>query len=268
MNIDNQLILGIVFITAGIALALLAYAALLNRREEEDAEEPEEGEMVPAEEVGEAETSAASEMEAGHSEPVAAADVTPTSPEAPTVAGAAAETIRSESPAAPTAEPTVEAAPPESAAPQEPTSAQRPEARLLRDPDNERLTIEIADKRYRSMEELRMSEDWPHVSSLFSDLLAWMVKREPTAESVEAGAPPEPAVASDSGKSMVEQINDVLAERTADREDALAGVRLMAGADGGIRVFVGLESYPMDEVPDPEVREAIRQAVAEWESRQ
>jgi hypothetical protein len=52
MNIDNQLLLGLVFITAGIALALLAYAVLLNRRgasEDDLPDEPEIAEGDPAE---------------------------------------------------------------------------------------------------------------------------------------------------------------------------------------------------------------------------
>lgn len=266
MNIDNQLILGIVFITAGIALALLAYAAVLNRQESElEGEAAEEGEAPSAEPAGEAGPGAA-ELEPpaipeSAPEPPAE-DAAEVEPAAPTVASPSAETVSSTPSPVPPAEPTVEAAS------SEPSVDIGREARLLRDPETKRLMIEVGDSQYRSMEALRISDDWTHVSSLFSDLLAWMVKKEPAAEVAEDQAQRETKSAPDSGKSMIEQINDILRERMAEREDEPAGVRLMAGTDGSIRVFVGLESYSMDEVPDPEVREVIRQAVTEWESRQ
>ncbi len=45
-------------------------------------------------------------------------------------------------------------------------------------------------------------------------------------------------------------------------------VRLLEGPDGGIQVVVGLKLYQsVDEVPDPQIQQLIRQAVTEWEKR-
>jgi hypothetical protein len=39
------------------------------------------------------------------------------------------------------------------------------------------------------------------------------------------------------------------------------------GPAGSIRVYLGVEGYDaIDDVPDPEVRRLIREAVSEWEN--
>ncbi len=68
-------------------------------------------------------------------------------------------------------------------------------------------------------------------------------------------------------QSMIEQINEVLRQKLAERESGPRAVRLAEGLGGGIRVYVGVESYSIDEVPDEEVRAIIRQAVKEWEAQ-
>ncbi len=45
-------------------------------------------------------------------------------------------------------------------------------------------------------------------------------------------------------------------------------VRLLEGPEGSIQVVVGLKLYKsVDEVPDPQIQQLIRQAVMEWEKR-
>jgi hypothetical protein len=65
---------------------------------------------------------------------------------------------------------------------------------------------------------------------------------------------------------MIDQINTILERKLAESPQGLKGVRLVEGTGGALRVFVGLQSYAFDEVPDPEVRKVIREAVAEWEN--
>ena len=270
MNIDNQLLLGIVFITAGVAMGLLAYAAFLNRQEvseEELAEEEIEGESTeapaeapveePAHEAGEEKTEEPPASEAptikqpeplAEPEPIVGAEAEPIpSPES--------EASEVRSPAEPTVRP-----PAEPAAPTE-----RPTVLVDRDSATSRLMIQVDDRTYRSMEALQQSDDWPHVTDLFSDLLAWMIKaEEPEREEEETEA--EEAVSRP--VSMVQEINEILSEKLEDADTGPQAVRLMEGIGGSIRVYIGVESYSIEEVPDDQVKSLIREAVAEWEDRQ
>jgi hypothetical protein len=68
--------------------------------------------------------------------------------------------------------------------------------------------------------------------------------------------------------SIVAQIDVLLQTRLEGTHLATRGIRLVETHGQGMAVQVGLESYPAIEVvPDPEVRAAIRQAVADWEAR-
>ncbi|HEX9795835.1 MAG TPA: hypothetical protein VGA52_02480 [Anaerolineales bacterium] len=247
MNIDNQLILGIVFITAGIAMALLAYAAFLNRQGAAEDEDTSLGDQAePAEDA--LQTTAAAEQ---------ATDI-PTPPEG---TGEPEEAARPQGePAA--LPPTVKPAD----APAIPTPMASPStasAVLVRDPETGRLSVRVGDTTYRSFEALRESQDWSDVSTLFSDVLAWLVKTAPA----QAELAKEKARPLSQAGSMVEQINTILSEKTGEGSP-VAGVRLTESAGGAIRVVIGVKSYPMEEVPDDQVRQLIQWAVSEWESRQ
>jgi hypothetical protein len=68
-------------------------------------------------------------------------------------------------------------------------------------------------------------------------------------------------------KSIVTQIDEVLQVRLAGTPLAGRGVKLMELPGKGMVVMVGLEQYDsVEAVPDAQVREAIRQAAAAWES--
>lgn len=313
MNLDDQLILGIVFIIAGVAMGLLAYAAFLNRREKSGEEEPgadeaeaeplPEGETLAPESTSpDAATELSAEQEQGAdeaaAEPVpegetlatesASSDVAEESsaeeetvqPDVPTATGEAHEppgpgSIQASTP--PDQEPP-EVSPaqpsPSTAETQQATGAQigsetdpaaQPSALLRRDPDSGRLLVEIGDRRYRSIEELQDSADWQQVNDLFSDILAWLVKQEPKPE--ELGLAEEDS-SPDKPLSMIQQINEIIKEKLAEREGGPKAVRLMEATDGSVRVYIGVDSYEMDEVPDEEAQAIIQQAVREWESRQ
>lgn len=68
--------------------------------------------------------------------------------------------------------------------------------------------------------------------------------------------------------SMVGQIDSILQERIARTPMATMGIRLMDSITGGVEVQVGINKYEaVDDVPDPEVKAAIRSAIAEWEKK-
>jgi hypothetical protein len=78
---------------------------------------------------------------------------------------------------------------------------------------------------------------------------------------VKPAAPPPPL-------SIVEQINSVLQMRMMNTPLAKRDIRLRESHEGGVEVLVGLKKYAaVDEVPDEEVKSAIRAAIAEWEKK-
>lgn len=275
MNFDQQLVIGIVFIVAGIAVALLAYAAYLNREAPTEADEVAQESASPSgSQAGEVDIEPERdaipndvgtkadpgpdriqeepEGEAAMSDP---ADLRPVStpeseikereaelPERPVDEGDMAATVPGPSDAQ--TSPTVE---------------------IYRNPETGRVNVDIDGRIYNSIEELRASQDWKRVDHLFSDILAWLVKEQPALEEAETlDEQPD----QEQPLSMVEQINKILVEKLDAREGGPRAVRLMEGTGGNIRVYIGMDSYPMDEVPDEEVQAIIRQAVREWESRQ
>ncbi|HSB90493.1 MAG TPA: hypothetical protein VLD63_10765, partial [Anaerolineales bacterium] len=228
--IDNSLLMGIVLIGVGIALALIAYAVMLNRR---DGEEPVEAEALEVEPAAEATAELSTEALEPPAEPV--------EPPPPRVAPA---------PMPPDA-----AAPPVSIQPTTGIPARRllPVATLLREEVTGDLVIQVGDHVYRRVEDLRSSSDSARVQSVSADLARWLSRvtpKPPGAAREEAPAKPG---------SMIEQINLILEEKLAAAGSATRGVRLAEGPGGVVRVFIGVNSYPMEEVPDSEVRQLIRQ---------
>jgi hypothetical protein len=66
--------------------------------------------------------------------------------------------------------------------------------------------------------------------------------------------------------SLVAQIDGILQTQIAGTPLAGRGIRLAEALHGGAIVFIGTAQYDgVDQVPDPEVRAAIRAATAEWE---
>jgi len=272
MNIDNQLLLGLVFITAGIALALLAYAVLLNRRNSGDDDLVEEDE---ANEAGEP-------LESDIAEPTR---IVP-EPDAP-IPGFEEPTLLIQEPvaASPAQEPTESSQPKPVETEDEPVEppadtvhAQADESEaseatsvsLVRNPQTGRLAIQVGDQIFGSRSELKNTEVWEQIGELFEELHAWMAvvppqSLNPPKTPKAAGA--EPTKKAPAALSMVEEINEILAEKLTASATAPQGVHIAEGADGSIRVFIGVQGYAMDQVPNEEVRRLIREAVSEWESR-
>jgi hypothetical protein len=68
--------------------------------------------------------------------------------------------------------------------------------------------------------------------------------------------------------SIVSQIDSVLQARLEGTPLGERGIFLTQSAEGGVNVYVGLTRYSgVDEVPDPEIKAAIRAAISEWEDR-
>jgi hypothetical protein len=66
----------------------------------------------------------------------------------------------------------------------------------------------------------------------------------------------------------VSQIDAILQARLAGTPLEERGVFLSQSSEGGVIVFVGLTRYnAIDDVPDAEIKSAIRAAIAEWENK-
>jgi hypothetical protein len=67
---------------------------------------------------------------------------------------------------------------------------------------------------------------------------------------------------------MVEQIDTILQSRVVGTPLEERGIFLTQSPEGGVNVYIGLTRYSgIDEVPDPEIKAAIRAAIVEWEHK-
>jgi len=67
--------------------------------------------------------------------------------------------------------------------------------------------------------------------------------------------------------SIVGQINAVLHKMIANTPLESRGISLMESSSGGVNVYIGVKRYEaIDDVPDEEIRTAIRAAIKEWEN--
>lgn len=68
--------------------------------------------------------------------------------------------------------------------------------------------------------------------------------------------------------SIVGQIDSVLQARLINTPLEHKGISLHESPDGAVEVIVGLTKYPsIDDVPDADIKTAIRAAIAEWEQK-
>jgi hypothetical protein len=66
----------------------------------------------------------------------------------------------------------------------------------------------------------------------------------------------------------VSQIDAILQEQLVGTSLEERGVFLAQSPEGGVSVYVGLTRYTgIDDVPDPEIKAAIRAAITEWEKK-
>ena len=68
--------------------------------------------------------------------------------------------------------------------------------------------------------------------------------------------------------SIVSQIDSILQSRISGTSLEDRGVFLAQSPEGAVMVYVGLTKYMgIDDVPDPEIKAAIRDAITEWENK-
>ena len=78
--------------------------------------------------------------------------------------------------------------------------------------------------------------------------------------------PMDKSKSADTDLSILAQIDEILQEKLASTDLENQGIELTEGEDQSIVIRVGLRSYSeIEEVPDPKVRQLIRDSVAEWE---
>ena len=79
---------------------------------------------------------------------------------------------------------------------------------------------------------------------------------------------PDPKKPAPPPLSIVEQINSILQSRMMNTPLARMDIRLHESHEGGVEVMVGLKKYDtVDDVPDANIKSAIRSAIEEWEKK-
>lgn len=95
----------------------------------------------------------------------------------------------------------------------------------------------------------------------------------PRPQPIQTSAPRPSTIAKEDrpaapANSIVGQIDAILQERLAGTNLSERGIFLTQSSEGGVNVYIGLTRYNgIDDVPDPEVKAAIRAAIAEWENK-
>ena len=262
---NSALIIGVILIIAGIALTILAYFVSRSDAEDEDLEEEQAwGDQPEVEALDEPAGTTSEDEEDIQDEPPPEPDVDVS----PTIEPALMDS-RSE------VEPEMEEIVEESKSPDTATevplgSTERIQvATLLRDDVTGKLIIRVGEREYTSAEDLKDSSDWTRVEYAASDLNEWMLIPERKSPSEEEGeTDTDSQVVERKPSSMIEQINAILQEMIENSGRPELAVRLLEGPGGMARVLIGVHSYEIAEVPNPEVQELIRKAVAAWESTQ
>lgn len=232
---DDQLVIGILLIIVGIAIGLIAVAVVLNRREDQLAAEldPEtqdtEDEVPPESE----EVDPVSELD--EDEPDSEIDEGEPSEEADEAA---------------------EQAPP---APLE----RQLIAEIYREEVTGKLIVRAGDQEYLDGKQIENEADRRRLAYAASDLSDWFQGEFEFGGRSAAASSPQQA---DSSDQMLEEINEILQRSLASTPDR--GVRLFPDGVGGVKVMIGVKRYEVEDVPDDEIKDLIRQAVAEWEAGQ
>ena len=165
--------------------------------------------------------------------------------------------------------------------------------------DNGNLTLDLdgarvdpstlsADHRKRLVELLTVIRPWleGRAAPVAAPSMTSPPPSSPRPVSVQPSVPPPPATPpiqpaaarspviaredrpSTPANSIVAQIDVILQTRIAGTALEERGVFLAQSPEGGVMVYVGLKKYMgVDEVPDEEIKSAIRDAIAEWEKK-
>jgi len=243
-TIDSSLLFGLLLIAGGFALGAAAVYLLYPRRPAAEGENPSPDTAPPPTVPREPSSETELELPAESAAPV---DQTVAAPSSQTPADVPGETPMSDQ------------VPP---APAVPERQLLPVVTLLRDEVTGTLALQVGPRVYTHAQALRDSADWTRVEYAARDLARWLEGGPQPPRRPEERRPEAPAKSG----TMVEQINRILEAKLAAHSASGRGVRLVEGQGGAVRVFIGVQSYDLEEVPDPDVRAAIREAVAEWEA--
>ncbi len=232
---DDQLVIGILLIIVGIAIGLIAVAVVLNRREDQIAAEldPETEDAVDEAAPESDEEDPVIELDEG--EPDSEIDE---------------------------GEPSEEADAAEEQAPPAPLERQLI-AEIYREEVTGKLIVRAGDQEYLDGKQIENEADRRRLAYAASDLSDWFQGEFEYGGRSAAASSPQQAESSD---QMLEEINEILQRSLASTPDR--GVRLFPDGVGGVKVMIGVKSYEVEDVPDDEIKDLIRQAVAEWEADQ
>jgi len=136
-------------------------------------------------------------------------------------------------------------------------------ATFMRDSKTGKLALLVGDREYTDPWMLKGTNDWVTVEQASKDLASWLSEAQPP----EPGTTSRGKKALPQAKSLVDEVNEILERKLVESGLTQRGVRLSEDREGSVRVYIGIQSYMMNEIPDTEIREIIRQAVAEWEGR-
>ena len=232
---DDQLVIGILLIIVGIAIGLIAVAVVFNRREDQLA-----AELDPETQITED-------------------DVPPESEEVDPVSELDEDEPDSE---IDEGEPSEEADEAAEQAPPAPLERQLI-AEIYREEVTGKLIVRAGDQEYLDGKQIENEADLRRLAYAASDLSDWFQGEFEFGGRSAAASSPQQAESSD---QMLEEINEILQRSLASTPDR--GVRLFPDGVGGVKVMIGVKSYEIDDVSDDEIKDLIRQAVAEWEPRQ
>jgi hypothetical protein len=263
MNPDNQLLVGIVMMSLGGFVALLAFTIL---REQQKA----------------AKKKAKAELEADVAEDDQAQEKQPKEEEAgkeqdkdyKEILAASLQKVRKwvlgHSKADEPAEPQEEAveeleAETEVIEKSPPTSNRINVLTLLRNEEKGNLIVKVGDHEYHSSQDLHDSPDWSRVEYAAVDLTAWLRDVEDQDQGIEAKTGD---MLESKPHSMVEQIDHFLQQNLAEIENEQRRIKLYEGPDETVHVLIDNNSYAIEEVPDPKVSKLIKEAVSKWEALQ
>lgn len=134
---------------------------------------------------------------------------------------------------------------------------------LHRDRRTKQLIVRIGSKEYSSAAGLKQSEDLPALRDAALELFRMVRDAEASPDNTDIDArshQPPP--------SMIEQINEILRQRAGEAGGILRSVYLAESSDGSAKVFIGLNSYSIEDIPNAEVQRVISEAVRDWEAQQ
>ncbi len=232
---DDQLVIGILLIIVGIAIGLIAVAVVLNRREDR---------IAAVLDLEKEDTEDEADSESEEDDPVAEPDQD--EPDSEIDEG----------------EPSEEADDAEEQAPPAPLERQLI-AEIYREEVTGKLIVRAGDQEYLDGKQIENEADRRRLAYAASDLSDWFQGEFEFGGRSAAASSPQQAESSD---QMLEEINEILQRSLASTPDR--GVRLFPDGVGGVKVMIGVKSYEVEDVPDDEIKDRIRQAVAEWEAGQ